>query len=587
MVTYLKRLFNVMVYSFIIFVFIIGGSGHVSVADMMVEPAPDRDSNEGIGPFEQLVIQGATLIDGTGAPPRGPVDIIIEDNKIKEITRSNDEYSDDVQVIDAKESYVMPGFVDTHAHIGGVSQGVTAEYVYKLWMAHGVTTVREAGSFNGIDWTLNEKKRSEKNEIVAPRIYAYVSPGDWDDGPLLTPDDAREYVRWAGEQGANGFKLREIDPPIMEAIIDESQKENLGTTTHLVQTVVSNEYIPDMTRWGLGSVEHWYGVPEALFDDKTIQDFSADYDYNNEYDRFSEAGRLWEQASSPGSDKWNEVVDEFLEHNLTMSPTFGIYEATRDQMRVREEEWHETYTSPSLKEFYEPSAKSHGSFFFDWTTADEVAWKENYQIWMDFINDYKNKGGRVTTGSDSGFIYRTYGFGYIRELELLQEAGFNPLEVVRAATMHGAELLAEENDEPMEFGMIKPGMLADLVIVDENPLHNFKYLYGTGAVKLNMEKEEVERVGGVKYTIKDGIVYDAKQLLDDVEEMVKKEREENPEDASPVKRPDNDEELDLEVTTPSTEHSIPALTWAWLFIPLPLVIIGSAFTLFRRKGSDE
>ncbi len=73
----------------------------------------------------------------------------------------------------------------------------------------------------------------------------------------------------------------------------------------------------------------------------------------------------------------------------------------------------------------------------------------------------------------------------------------------------------------VNFGMVKSGMLADLVIVDENPLANFKVLYGTGAVKIN-EDNEVVRVGGVKYTIKDGIVYDAKLLLKDVENMVKK-----------------------------------------------------------------
>jgi len=93
--------------------------------------------------------------------------------------------------------------------------------------------------------------------------------------------------------------------------------------------------------------------------------------------------------------------------------------------------------------------------------------------------------------------------------------------VVRAATLHGAETLHKPLGTPVNFGMVKSGMLADLVIVDENPLANFKVLYGTGAVKIN-EDNEVVRVGGVKYTIKDGIVYDAKQLLKDVENMVKK-----------------------------------------------------------------
>jgi imidazolonepropionase-like amidohydrolase len=141
---------------------------------------------------------------------------------------------------------------------------------------------------------------------------------------------------------------------------------------------------------------------------------------------------------------------------------------------------------------------------------------------MSFLNDFKNKGGRVTTGSDSGFIYQLYGFGYIQELELLQEAGFHPLEVVRSATLYGAEALHEPKGKAIEFGIIRPGLFADLVVVDQNPLENLKVLYGTGAVRLNDSTGSVERVGGVKYTIKDGIVYDAKLLLADVAAMVER-----------------------------------------------------------------
>ena len=143
---------------------------------------------------------------------------------------------------------------------------------------------------------------------------------------------------------------------------------------------------------------------------------------------------------------------------------------------------------------------------------------------MQFLNDYKNLGGRVTTGSDAGFIYSTYGFGYIQELELLQEAGFTPLEVLRAATYHGAQTLYRPKGKPIELGVVRPGMLADLVFVEENPLQNLKVLYGTGAVRLNDETDAVERVGGVKWTMKDGILYDAKALLADVARMVEEAR---------------------------------------------------------------
>ena len=140
------------------------------------------------------------------------------------------------------------------------------------------------------------------------------------------------------------------------------------------------------------------------------------------------------------------------------------------------------------------------------------------------MNDYKKMGGRVTTGSDSGFIYQTYGFGYINELEMLQEAGFHPLEVIQAATMNGALTLDEPKGQAPEFGIVRAGMLADMVIVDQNPLQNFKVLYGNGALRLNDKTGKPEQVGGVKYTIKDGIVYDAKQLLADVAAMVEKQK---------------------------------------------------------------
>ena len=141
---------------------------------------------------------------------------------------------------------------------------------------------------------------------------------------------------------------------------------------------------------------------------------------------------------------------------------------------------------------------------------------------MQFLNEYKNRGGIVTTGSDSGFIYKLYGFDYIREFELLREAGFHPLEVIRSATLYGAQELNDPKGLPPDFGMIREGLKADFVVVDENPLQNLKVLYGTGTPRLNDETGEVERVGGIKYTIKDGIVYDARQLLADVREMVRR-----------------------------------------------------------------
>ncbi len=139
---------------------------------------------------------------------------------------------------------------------------------------------------------------------------------------------------------------------------------------------------------------------------------------------------------------------------------------------------------------------------------------------MRFVNDFKNAGGRVAAGSDAGFIYKVYGFAFIRELELLQEAGFHPLEVIQAATRNGAELLGLADT----VGSIAPGKSADILLVDGNPVANFKRLYGTGHMYLDRETGELGRVGGVETTISRGVVYDAKALLADVGRMVSEAR---------------------------------------------------------------
>ncbi|MDZ7691313.1 MAG: hypothetical protein U5K69_09315 [Balneolaceae bacterium] len=119
---------------------------------------------------------------------------------------------------------MLPGFIDMHAHTGGQAQGTPAEYVYKLWMAHGITTVREPGSFNGMDWTLRHKKRSEDNEITAPRISAYIGFGMEHDGPITTPEQARKWVQMISQKGADGIKFFGASRQVYAAAIDEANK---------------------------------------------------------------------------------------------------------------------------------------------------------------------------------------------------------------------------------------------------------------------------------------------------------------------------------------------------------------------------
>ncbi|MCU0341098.1 MAG: amidohydrolase family protein [Spirosomaceae bacterium] len=517
----MKRILHFALVYFVIAIPTFFGRG---ILHAQVEKAPNRA--EGDGPHNRLIIKGVTIINSTGSPPIGPMDVVVEKNRIVQIRQAGypgmprtdkDGIKANAgdQVLDCSGMYLMPGFVDMHGHIGGAAQGAGAEYVFKLWLAHGVTTVRDPSCGNGLDWVLEHRDKSAKNQITAPRIKAYTVFGQGAKDFITTPEQAREWVRMNAQRGADGIKFFGAEPEVFTAALQENKKLGLRSACHHAQTEVARMNVLATAKAGLTSMEHWYGLPEALFDDKTVQTYPADYNYNNEQNRFEEAGKLWKQAAKQGSERWNYVMDELLKLDFTLDPTFNIYEANRELMLARRAEWHEEYTLPSLWRFYGPSRISHGSYWHNWGTEQEVAWKENYRLWMTFINDYKNRGGRVTAGSDSGFIYQLYGFAYIRELELLREAGFHPMEVIRAATIKGAEALGMEK----EIGSVEVGKLADFVITEENPLANLKVLYGTGAIRLN-DKNEVVRVGGVKYTVKDGIVYDAKKLLADVRKIV-------------------------------------------------------------------
>ena len=497
----------------------------------LVDLVPDRA--EGEGPYERLVLRGAVVVDGTGAPPYGPTDVVIENDVITavrivgspgaEIKADNrPEATPETRELDVHGMFVLPGFVDMHGHQHTESseQGVPATYIHKLWMAHGITTTADVGNFD-VDWLMLHKARSAKNEITAPRMFAYVIFGrGWED-PITSPEQAREWVRWVRGKGADGIKFFGAPPEILRAALDEAKKQELRTTEHHAQLAVTRMNVLDTARAGLTSMQHWYGLPEALFADRAVQDYPVDYNYQNEAHRFGEAGRLWKQAAPPGSERWNEVMNELLELDFTIVPTWVAYLASRDLMRQSRNEWHAVYTLPSLWDFYRPSRDAHGSYWFYWSTQDEIDWRENYRLWMAFVNEYKNRGGRVCLGSDSGYIYNLYGFGYIQEMELFLEAGFHPLEIFWSATLKGAEALGADE----MLGSIQVGKKADLLVVPVNPLENLKALRGTGALKLNDETGEVERVGGIKWTIKDGIVYDARKLLADVRAMVDEAKE--------------------------------------------------------------
>lgn len=489
----------------------------VSVAaQQWQEPAP-RKAGQGEGPFARLIVKDATVIPGNGMPGASPTTIVIENGRISRLGAVAPKQGD--RVIEARGMYVLPGLIDTHVRLVDAGyETLSPDYGLKLLLAHGVTTMVSMQDFEHIDWALRLQRRSAANEIVAPNVVVWADM--YLDGD--TPESIRANVRSAHARGVTGIgegSVYSSDVAVMRAALDEAEKLGMRAHWHMSSSTAAEFNALDAARSGLDGLSHWYCLPETLLEGRRAPTFPAGYDSGDTRQRFAAAGRLWKQTVPPHSAQWNKVIDEFRALDFTFEPTFSVYEAHRDYMGVSRAEWHDRYLHPLLERTFVPGTKSRFSHLYDWTSTDEVAWRENYRLWMAFVNEYKNRGGRVVAGTDPGFMWVNFGFGLIRNLELLQEAGFSTLEAIDAATIRSAEHVRR----PDEIGSIEVGKQADLVILDRDPRADLKAFYGTGVLSLQADGSTA-REGGVKYTIKGGLIYDAKALLREVEAMVNESR---------------------------------------------------------------
>ena len=411
-------------------------------AERAAAPAATHDAR-----YKRLLIKNAMVIYGNAKPPYGPMDILIENGLIARITPSR---APDAPappgapppvrpdaVIDATGKYVMPGMVNTHMHwheerMQGIPMPI--QYERNLYLASGSTTVREVGG--DVDKTHLWRKQSADHTIVAPRIVNYPTLANVV-GPKRTfdrsPAGIRAVVREAKARGVDGLKLSGYDRDQLEALMDEAKIAGLPSTVHVgVEETTAKDYV----ELGVGCIEHFYGVADAALDG--IQNFPPEHNSNNEIHRFGRAGELYIQPNL-NPKKLSDLLDLMVEKGTCWSPTMSTYEASRDLIKGQNLPWYKDYLHPSLEEYYKPSLLRHGTYWIGWTNTQEVRWRRNYRVWMDALREFGLKGGLITTGDDAGYLYGSlYGFGMIRELELQEEAGFHPLEVLNHATWNGA-----------------------------------------------------------------------------------------------------------------------------------------------------
>jgi imidazolonepropionase-like amidohydrolase len=446
-------------------------------------------------PAGRLALTQVRIIDGTGAAPVENATLLIDGAKIGAVLPRGVAIPSGYKVLDLTGATVMPGLVGMHNHLfylqrpnieaSGRSEDplIIPQMTFsapRLYLANGVTTMRTTGSVEP-DTDLNLKREIDAGRLVGPHLDV---TGPYLEGPgaffiqahtITSPEDARREVAYWADQGVNSFKAyMHITRAELKAAIDEAHRRGLKVTGHLCSVTY-----PEAAELGIDNLEHGFFVNTQL-------------DPGKQPDQCSDGmGDPTLAAMTAGSPAANALIKLLVDRHVAITSTLPVFEQSVPlhaplqprQMAVLTPQAMESYLY--LRNLTNMRAGTKDG------NQQAKAYKNDLALERQFVA----AGGLLIAGPDpTGNGGVIPGFGDQREIELLVEAGFTPVEAIRIATLNGATYLGLAD----RIGSIAPGKNADLVVVRGNP-----------AAKIS----DVEKVDIV---FKDGVGYDSAKLLQSV-----------------------------------------------------------------------
>jgi imidazolonepropionase-like amidohydrolase len=429
-----------------------------------------------------VALTNARVIDGTGAPARDHQTIIIQDGKIAALGATGRvAVPAGATVIDLEGKSVVPGLVMLHEHlyypVGPNVYGQLGASFIRLYLAGGVTTMRTGGNTNGI-MDINLKQKIDRGEIAGPAIDA-TAP--YLEGPnnqnqmhaLKDAEDARRQVDYWADMGATSFKAyMNITRAELGAAIDEAHKRGFKLTGHLC-SVTSAE----AAELGIDDLEHSFFASTDFVPAKQPDVCPG-----------QAVGQQTIRELDPNGAPFQKLVKTLVDHHVALTSTLTVFET-----------FAAGRPKPPGLEVLLPELRAQFEQTFARTLAGTTASSQNYKTLlakgMALEHAFAKAGGLLVAGTDptgSGGVIP--GFSNQRQIELLVEAGFTPLEAISISTLNGAKYLGREQT----IGTIAEGKQADLVIVRGDP------------------STKISDVHNVETVFRQGIGYDPAKLIESV-----------------------------------------------------------------------
>lgn len=421
---------------------LVGGALAGTIAAAAQNPRPAvprsmREVNEAAKPATTKItaITGATLIDGRGGPPVADAVVVVRGEKIIATgPRASMAVPKDAEVIEAKGLTLLPGLIDSHFHLDG------DDPLPSLFLSHGVTSVRDPGAW------IEAYETVRKSGEPLPRLF--LAGPHLDSAPPAYPHDAfivrdpeetRLAVNRFVDQGASVIKVYfRLPLGLIRVAAETAHARGVPVTSHLEIVDAA-----DAIRAGVDGIEHITSFGTALLPIREAEKYRQSILTNNNARREGRY-KIWSEIdlSTP---RTRSLLDLIARRGTFLSPTLAVFEKQTGD-----------------KDATEAHVRAFGQM-------------------LKFVGMAKRAGARIVTGSHSSVPHAERGWAYQRELELLVAAGLTPMEALVAGTMENARFFRIAD----RLGSIEAGKLADLVLIDGDPLKDIGAMRRVKRVMIN------------------------------------------------------------------------------------------------------